>query len=282
MILTGHRFDQSRFTVRESIGIIDSSAVLDVLSGTSPAYAGRSIYQEAICEKIVGNFWNHENLKPRGDGVDGYVIGAYHYGKSSREYINAVNSSKADMETLYENALDPAEWLRQQIKPALRARSIEFRAARYHEQSAGGSRALSWTKVAQYALDPHDDVGQLTRPDQRDFEIQRAKYSTVVAVNMYPFVPDGTGEVRIWNIQPDDESRHQLGLDHTGYPYEPRLLESTEFIDIAVHTGDISIFNGKQVHAVLGEDVPKPIGKQRLLITFFMGFVNDDTVVWWT
>lgn len=47
-------------------------------------------------------------------------------------------------------------------------------------------------------------------------EIQQA--SRVMAVNAYPEVPGGAGQIKLWNVEPDVASRQRLGLKYSSIP----------------------------------------------------------------
>ncbi len=101
-----------------------------------------------------------------------------------------------------------------------------------------------------------------------------------MAVNIYMSVPERSGQLQIWNIEPDEESIEDLGLSGVGFPYPPDLLEQFPSRVIEVETGDLCVVNGNLVHAVLRGDVSAP--KSRLLLTCFTGLKSDNELIWWT
>jgi ectoine hydroxylase-related dioxygenase (phytanoyl-CoA dioxygenase family) len=62
--------------------------------------------------------------------------------------------------------------------------------------------------------------------------------------------------------------------------YPAELLTEYPSMIIPVETGDLCVFNGNLVHAVLRGNTTWP--KKRLLITFFMAFNHDHELIWWT
>lgn len=283
VVVTGRSLPKDRFTVREVDGRIDGEVIASLLAGDIAAGVFRNAVPQTVCQQLVSNFWKNSGRRERPDGVPGHFIGAYHFGKETAAYFRDVSSTRPYLDELYRGVADPAEAVREEARRALARRGGSFRAAKHGGLSAGGSRALCWTASGKYLLDPHDDMAQLGQPQQGSFEIQKVRQHTVVAVNIYPHVHPLSGRyVQIWNIQPDDDCRRLLGLEHSGYPYPAEPLEAIESMLIEVNTGDICLFNGAQIHAVLGESDDVPLRDRRLLITFFMGFIDEATAVWWT
>ena len=115
-------------------------------------------------------------------------------------------------------------------------------------------------------------------PIQADFEIQQA--DRVMAVNIYAAVPERSGQLQIWNVEPDDETRAELGLSGVGFPYPAELLSEYPATLIEVETGDLCVVNGNLVHAVVRGDIASP--RNRLLLTCFMGRNREGELIWWT
>jgi hypothetical protein len=135
-----------------------------------------------------------------------------------------------------------------------------------------------WNNVGTFLLEPHDDLAQVKDPIQSDFEIQQV--DRVMAVNIYASVPERSGQLQVWNVEPDDETRAELGLTNVGFPYPAELLTEYPSLTIAVETGDLCIGNGNLVHAVLRGNAASP--RSRLLLTCFMGRNINDDLIWWT
>jgi hypothetical protein len=272
-VITGRLLTDGKFRVHETVGIIDAEAAMAVVNGELAAYHIRRFMSAKTCDCIVRNFWSSPARVPRPDGVDGFFIGAYHYAKTTKAYLEQAATSRPGVESLYTGTINPAEELRTCVGKGAVARHIRMRPAGAYGMSAGEMRALCWTNAGAFLLEPHDDLAQLRAPMQRDFEIQKVR--TVVAANLYPEVPPGEGQLKIWNIQPDEKARERLRLDYTGFPYPPELLEGYESLTINVETGDACLANGGQIHAVLQGT------SRRLLLTFFMGLIGNE-LVWWT
>jgi hypothetical protein len=135
-----------------------------------------------------------------------------------------------------------------------------------------------WNNFGPFLHQPHDDLAQVKDPVQADFEIQQVP--RVMAVNVYAAVPERSGQLRIWNVEPDDETRAELGLTGVGFPYPPELLLNIPATVIEVETGDLCVVNGNLVHAVIRGDIASP--RNRLLLTCFMGLNLNDELIWWT
>ena len=280
--ITGTSLPETAFRVHETEKVLDISKALEVLGGKLAAYRVRGFVPSDVCARITENFWTSPKKVPRpgvgDDGVEGYFIGASHYGKPTQQYLEEARGFESAVQSVYAGTVNPGLLFKQAIA-AGNGHPIEVRPARSNGLSAGDSKAIHWTGTGTFLLEPHEDLAQLRGPEQSDFEIQ--EITRVLAVNIYAEVPANTGQVQIWNVEPDDETRADLGLMHEGFPYPPELLTAFPNFIVPVETGDLCLFNGNLVHGVLrGEMTPSK--KRRLLITFFMGQKNDHEVIWWT
>lgn len=275
--ISGISMAKLNFRVHQDQTVVDPHHVLDILLGRLSAYWIHGFMAASTCRQIVSNFWASAALMPRSDGVEGHFVGAYHYGKSTMDYLNEVRAAEIPIAKLYSGTANPSTLFKSVVSSVI-SPALSVRPAQMNGYYAGDSRALCWTNTGHYLLEPHEDLAQLRNPLHSDFEIQRVR--KVLAVTFYPEVPIDSGQIKIWNIQPDDRTRQQLGLQYTGFPYPTELLDSYDALSIPVKTGDACVFNGAQVHAVLRGN-PRTSGR-RLLITFFMGLLGDNELVWWT
>ncbi|GAA2614009.1 hypothetical protein [Streptomyces axinellae] len=276
--ITGEVLPADRFQLHQSEGIPDIERVLDVLNGRLAAYRVRHFVPAAECATLTQNFWDSPHRTPRhgegADGVEAYILGASHIDLSTRDYLDVAETTRDAVGALYAGATDPIARLRS----SLAERIGVVRPAGHDGRKAGSSKAVCWNNDSrEFLLLPHDDLAQLGDPMQAGFEIQRIR--RVMAVNVYPHVPGGRGQLRLWNIAPDDRTRARLGVSHSGYPYPPELLTDHPSLTVPVATGDLCVINGNLVHAVLGGGSAAEHG--RLLLTCFTGLAGDE-LLWWT
>ena len=277
--ITGTSLPAGAFRVHETTGPIDVSSVFEVLSGNLAAYHVRGFVPLDTCRQIVANFWaSSERVARYGEGEDGveaYLIGASHYGKPTMTYLEEARACKNAVDSLYAGAINPVGAFRNTL--AFEG-GMTVRAASLKGLPAGDSKAVYWNNFGTFLLEPHDDLAQVKDPIQADFEIQES--IRVMAVNIYAAVPERSGQLQVWNVETDDETRADLGLSGVGFPYPAELLDEYPSITLAVETGDLCVINGNLVHAVLRGNAASP--KSRLLLTCFMGLNLSNELIWWT
>lgn len=280
--ITGTSLLEERFQVHETDKSVDVASVFEVLKGNLAAYRIRKFLPPDACQRIVKNFWASSERVPRlgvgEDGVEGYFIGASHIEKTTRDYLEEVRAFENAVKSLYTGTINPASVFREALTLGS-GKDINVRPAKLNALSAGDSKAVFWNNLGEFLLEPHDDFAQLKAPNQKDFEIQQA--TRVMAINFYAEVPMNSGQIKLWNIEPDDRTRASLDLTYSGFPYPAELLSEFQSTIIPVETGDLCVVNGHLVHAVLRGD-STTLSKNRLLITFFMTFNNSNELIWWT
>lgn len=277
--ITGASLPQTAFRVHESSKPLDVSIVFEVLSGNLAAYHLHDFVSPEACARIVENFWASNERVPRfgvgEDGVEAYLIGASHYGKPTTTYLHEAGACANAVESLYAGTINPVAVFRETIA---RESGLSVRAAGFDGLVAGDSKAIYWNNTGTFLLEPHEDLAQVKDPIQADFEIQQV--TRVMAVNVYAAVAEGSGQLQLWNVEPDEETRAELGLSGVGFPYPSDLLDEYSSMLIAVRTGDLCIINGNLVHAVVRGKASSP--RSRLLLTCFTGLNFNSELIWWT
>ena len=279
--ISGTSLPHSRFRVHETWQSVDREAVFDVLHGNLAACWVHDFVPAADCRRIVANFWELTRRVPRygnGEGgIEGYLVGASHIEKTTHEYLREAAEFADAVDRLCEGTANPVSAFRTRLVGL--DGTVRVRAAELGGMMAGNFKAVCWNDTGRFLLKPHDDVAQVRDPRQHDFEIQRA--AQVTALNIYPEVPGDSGQLKLWNISPNDRSRAELDISFSGFPYPPELLEDYQTVVIPVATRDACVINGNLVHAVLQGNATSP-GRRRLLLTCFLTLLTPDEVIWWT
>ncbi|MDT8912016.1 hypothetical protein [Amycolatopsis sp. PS_44_ISF1] len=275
--VTGWSGSPDYFTVRECSGF-DPRAVVDVLRGRTAGVMFRGMIDPQTCATLAGRFWDSPHRRTRGVEAPGYFLGAYHYHKTTRAYLQESAAAAEAVDAVLDGPGDPLRRFYDGLADVLAADGVDVRRARHDGAQACRGLLRSWHGQGEYALAPHDDRSQCTEPQQADFEIQRVVGHQVAALNICLENGNG-GRLAYWNIQPDDASKRRLGLHHTGSPYPLESLRGIEMKWIEVNPGDVYVFNGAHVHAVEPNTDPE---LRRTTLAGMFGFADDSTVVSWT
>ena len=270
------------FALEQVDGRFDGAAMGRVLTRRLAACHMKNVIDPKVCAAIAENFWASAGRRPRKDDVPGYVVGAYHFGKSTDEYLEQCAHDRAAVEGLFHGTGNPLRAFEMSLAPILQRFGATMRRAESRGRPAGECRALAWYAPGPYMLAPHDDLAQLGIAKQRGFEIQDVRRHVTMAVNMYISMPHTGGELCLWNLRPDHEFRRRYGVEDRGHPYPPDAVEGYPSIVVGVKPGDCLVFDGAFVHAVNSAPSPAGPNDSRLILTFFVGFKDDRTVVWWT
>jgi hypothetical protein len=275
--LTGWSGSGDYFQFREYQGYVPA-AVLDVLRGNVLGAVFRGVIGPAACAEVADRFWASPAGRQRGGEAPVRYLGAYHYHKGTQVYLDECAEVAAAIEEILRPGNDPLAVFYGGLAESLDPAGITVRRAEYDGRQACRGVLRSWFGRGQFALDPHEDRGQCGVPQQADFEIQQVLQYRICAMNIC--LENGAdGRLRIWNIQPDVDSKRRLGTEYSGSPYPVEPLESIESTWLRIGPGDIYVFNGSHVHAVEPSSGPDV---RRTTLSGFLGFADDSTVVSWT
>jgi len=280
--IDGHSVSSERFFVQDLHQPFDPRALASVLEGERAVCRLHGLFDAQTCQQLRRNFWHNRGLRRRGDQVPGHYVGAYHYAKSTEEYLDDCDHTRTDVDALFEGVTSPLETLQQLLARAASASGRTVRRAEHGGRRAGLCGATSWSAPGQYMLAPHDDVAQVGTRAQRGFEIEQVRQHTVVGINLYVSMPKQGGELEMWNVCPGEDCRRALGLVDRGHPYSVQSLAPFESQVIAVESGDCVVLNGAFVHGVRGAMTSVDQAERRLILTLFVGIKDDKTVLWWT
>ncbi|RMU00216.1 hypothetical protein ALP35_04515, partial [Pseudomonas savastanoi pv. glycinea] len=82
---------------------------------------------------------------------------------------------------------------------------------------------------------------------------------------------------KVWNLEPDESLRNDLGVSDTGYPYPLEMLESVSCISVKLNPGDVYFLNANNLHGVTSM-----VNGQRLTAGRFLGATSGSKVIYWT
>lgn len=275
--ISGKLKNDSYFKFHES-ALMDFGKIHDVLTGNILGTITHDVITKKDCQTICNNFWNNKAVDERRDGVPAISIGAYHYKKKLDDYFRQVEDCKRDVDDLFSGTDNIVDTLISKFTDYFASKNIHFRLASHNDRAASKFVMRSCNTRSGFVISPHDDVAQCRTVDQKGFEIEKIPDFEMVAVNIC-LENHNCGELYIWNIQPDNKTRAALNIQESGYPYPPYLLVDFERKIIPIRSGDIYCFNGRNIHAVKSKIISD---KYRTTITFFMGYIDDNTIIYWT
>lgn len=230
-----------------------------------------------VSRAVWDNFVKGAAARERTDAVPAHKVGADQFDKSLAQYLDEVEATAPAVNNLFEGTVDVALKARSDLRRWLRG-SASVRLAEHGGRPAGSIRAVRWKASGARQLQLHSDEPQTREPRQKGFEIQRTLGP--VALNIYPVAEKGSGLFCAYNLQPDRETLRRLGMEFTGHPFPPELLDGVKAIRLEVESGDALIFNGRFIHGVLA---PRQPSAARLLLNFFFAARSDAPgVVCWT
>jgi len=252
----------------------DPEGIIEVLRGKYLGIIFRGVINTKSSDSMLQAFWGSPATKRRTDAPS-YYLGTYHFDKSADAYLSEAAEVAEEVERLVRMDGSPWVWFHDIVGDRLYREGVTLRIAEMGGRKACPALIRSWNADGPFALYPHEDMSQCQDPRQAGFEIQRVVGHDVCAANMCLTNGEG-GRLVIWNVRPDEVTRERLDVKYTGFSYPPSGLAGFSELRLGVGAGDIYVFNGAYVHAV--ETSPAT----RANLSFFMGFLDDQTVVTWT
>ena len=231
-----------------------------------------------VCEDIVHRFWNSSELKARGDAVQAFQLGAFHYRKPLDQYFSEAEHFNQVLERIIGEVVNPVDYVIDRLREYFNSLDIELRQAEYYGKKAGKYTIRSAKPSPSGVILPHEDMAQCKLEIQKGFEIQGVSEYPIIGMNIC-LQNENRGKLRCWNLKPTDLIRELLNLKDSGYPYPTEFLEDIVSLDIPINVGDIYFFDASNVHAVYSDPVAEGY---RTTISLFLGFINKNTVAYWT
>lgn len=269
--------EESEFKLDETLEFLDHEIVRNMILGRGAGYVSRGAVCAEDSNRIAASFLSIAT-RDRKDGVPARYVGAYHYGKTTAEYFEDIEREATNLHQLFVAVDNPIRRVIQEIEAALMPLGLTLRAARYRGRQASQCVARWWTDDGSFSLRPHEDIAQLLSPLQEDFEIQKAAAFSVVGVNVCVKKSCEGANPVIWNLIPSQQMRVTHQTVATGYPYPEALVADVPRLDVKISEGDIYLLNSKCIHAVTRATSPG----ERITLSFLMGQINENTVVYWT
>jgi hypothetical protein len=276
--ITGRIYSPEYFRINE-FTTIDPREIVRVMRGEVAGCIFRGAMAPDLCQGVTKNFWASPELRQRGDAVPAYYVGTYHYAKTLQTYVSEADQTREALHALFDGHRNVFQELMDQVAAELASSGVTLRVAEHEGRAAGEFVVRAWSGGGSFALAAHDDAAQLSAPAQAGFEIQQVAGNPLAAANMCLQNGAAGGQLFYWNIEPDVPTRRALGLEETGYPYQPEWLDQFDCIELDIRPGDIYFFNGKLIHAVQAQAAE---GEFRSTISFLMGIKDDQTALYWT
>jgi len=276
-IVTGWQGDEDYFRFAE-FAEFRPEAVVDVLRGRVAGAVFREMVPPRTRTELARRFWASPMRRVRSADATGYYLGAYHYHRTTAEYLDETERVAAALDEVLDVADDPLAVFYDGLARVLKDEGVTVRLAEHEGRQACRGLLRSWHGQGRYTLDPHEDLSQCTEPKQADFEIQRVTGYHGAGLNIC--LENGAGgRLAFWNIRPDQASKRRLGLHYTGHPYPLETLAGIDMLWHEVKAGDVYVFNGAHVHAI---ERCAQESQRRTTLAGILGFIDDKTLVSWT
>lgn len=247
-----------------------------------PVYVVRNYMMPHYCERIKNEFFNIIDQTAGGNRIEDFVmvyqIGATQFQKTASEYFEECAVSKPNVEKLLSGIDDPKVvagfMLEADFKKYFSRKNIRFGPSTYEGEKVNLFTARLWNNPVELSLQAHDDLAQLSVAQRDNYDI--GKVEIVIASNLCVY-NQCNSKLLLWNIAPDEQTKKQLDLDCTGYPYPQSCLEGIDYLTVKTNPGDLYFINANHVHAVSKEK-----RNERITLGRFIGQVSPDRVEYWT
>jgi hypothetical protein len=271
--VTGSVAEDSFFHFEERT-TFDPEGVIEVLRGDYLGVIYRGVIDPEMSDSLLQAFWRNPQTRRREDAPSCF-LGTYHFNKSAETYLAETAEVTASVQSVVRMDGSPWLWFHELVGDRLKRDGATLRIAEMNGRKACPALIRSWDAEGEFALYPHEDTSQCGDPRQDGFEVQRATKYNVCATNIC-LANDVGGHLVLWNVRPDARTRERLGVTYTGFSYPPSALGGFRQLRLDVRQGDIYVFNGAFVHAV------EENRGVRANVSFFIGQIDESTVVTWT
>jgi L-isoleucine 31-dioxygenase len=286
-LLSGARIENNFSCLETSAAEADTEIIHDIITSGhhngAVVYVIRGAFRPESAARVVENF---DRLLAETSGGnrhdDGFVrtnqIGATQFSRTGEEYVREViQTSSTSLDLLDGVSHDEVERMfnTELLEKVFAKKGIVFRSSRFKNMPGGFCTLRRWLDNGEMALMPHEDTAQLLAARADGYEIAGARH--VVSYNAAVEATDEGGSLVVWNLNPDDRCRENLGVVGTGYPYPPGELAGLESFIVQLHQGDAYFLNSSFIHGVSSLREGRRLSAGR-----FIGQVADDLVVYWT
>lgn len=281
-MLSGKSHDENFFKYYTS-SKVQFSEILKVLKGEILGCIFNDVIPRRFGDIVYRNAFNNKKMlkkitKEISDESPPIYVGTQHYKKDLGVYLDEAKHVLPELNSLFKDIKPKDNFYYNFISDFskyLEEYNIKLRLAEHKGRPASPFWIRSFDASKEFIISPHDDAPQLLCPKQVGFEIQSVK--NIIAVNIC-LENENNGILLHYNLQPDDNMRKAYGVEHTGYPYPIHILEKLQRIELNAKKGDFYFLNANNIHAVKVNEISKNL---RTTMSWFMGFKDDNTVLYW-
>jgi hypothetical protein len=287
-MLKGTSFSEKKFKILEDYKVPDFKKIDNMLRGntdiSTPVYVVRNYINQNECKKIQDRFYAIIKEAKGGNRKDGFVlvdqIGASQFHKGAKEFFEECITTKPSINhlinSIYDSPVIDDFMLELSMRNYFTQKKIHFGPAYNRGNYSNLFTARLWRddKEKLFSLNAHDDLAQLEFIRNDNFEISGIE--NVIACNLC-VENEENANLLLWNISPDKDSKQDLNIEKTGYPYPVSILEGINSISLNTSPGDLYFINANYIHAV-----EKKQHNKRITLGRFLGYAANDRVVYWT